>query len=325
MENDMRICSVLFSTLALAAAALGGGCTEPAASHGPAESAITIPLTQQFAGKPYHLAANFQITGPDGTVQRVDATGNDPSVTVQVTPGVNEILLLDGWTLTVSTDNGMTFTPVSAVLASMNPVNLIIDPSRTATWEFDFIVRSATTQLNITFGVSDQPRQISMLLFINGGFGDFAKYTGSEISLATYFVAFPSPSTEGDGTKDLQYFANISALEFFGDKQGLVAPLGDQFAGGFLNFTIRNHPDGTQDFSGRDDGFSGKFPHIQFGTGQAFLSTDASGFPADTSFFAFGSPFEISLSGNVILTGQAETIDAFFPGNPMMAPTPGAP
>lgn len=104
-----------------------------------------------------------------------------------------------------------------------------------------------------------------------------------------------------------------------------ITPLGEQFAGGFLNFTLRNHPDGTQDFSGQDDAFSGKFPRIQFGTGQAFLSTDASGFPADTSFFAFGSPFVISLGGSVVLTGQAETIDAFFPGNGMMAPTAGTP
>lgn len=318
----MRICSVVFSALVLGAAALGG-CTEPAAGHAPAESALTIPLTQQVAGKIYHLAANFEITGPDGMVQRVDGTGNDPSVTVQVTPGINAIQLLDGWTLSRSTDGGATFTPVSAVLASENPVNLIIDASRVATWEFDFIVRDATTQLSITFGVVDTPRQISMLLFIDGGFGAFAPYTGTQLTLATYFQAFPFTSTEDDGTRDLQYFAGISAVEFFGDKLGLIAPLGEQFAGGFLNFTIRNHPDGTQDFSGRDDAFSGKFPHIQLGTGTAFLSTDANGFPLDTSFFAFGNPFEISLSGNVILTGQAETIDAFFPGT--MAPAKGAP
>src|SRR3954469_17016693 len=173
--ENMRICSVVFSALALGAAALGAGCTEPAASREAARSAIAIPLTQQLGSKIYHLTANFEITGPDGTVQRVDGTGNDPSVTVQVTPGINAIQLLDGWTLSRSTDGGATFEPVSAVLGTMNPVNLVVDPSRVSTWEFDFIVRDATTQLNITFGVVEQPRQISMQLFIEGGFGEFAK------------------------------------------------------------------------------------------------------------------------------------------------------
>ncbi|HEX3763704.1 MAG TPA: hypothetical protein VHW23_33635 [Kofleriaceae bacterium] len=317
----MRLYSVLFSAVVLATAALGGGCTEPA-RQASTETGITLPLVQQMGGKTYRLTANFEVTGPDGSVQRIDGTGDVPSVTVPVTPGVNAIQILDGWTLSQSTDGGATFSPVSAVLASMNPVDLVIDPSLVTTWTFEFIVRDATTQLTISFGVFDPPRQLSALLFINGGFGDFAAYTGTEISLATYFIAFPSASVESDGSHDLQYFSTISALEFFGDAHHLIAPLGDQFAGGFLSFTTRIHPDGTQDFSGTDDGFSGsKFPHIQFGNSQAFLATDANGFPADTSFFSFGGPFEISVAGSVVLTGSIESIDAFFPDTTgMMAP-----
>lgn len=318
----MRLYSMLLSAFVIAAAALGGGCTEPA-HQASVTTGVTIPLAQQNAGKLYRLIANFEVTGPDGSVQRVDGSADVPAVTVPVTPGLNVIQLLDGWALSQSTDGGMTFSPVSALLASTNPINLIIDPSQNTTVAFEFVVRDASTELSITFGVFDPPRQLSALLFINGGFGDFAPYTNSEISLATYFAAFPSTATESDGTRDLQYFSTVSAVEFFGDKHGLVAALGDDFTGGFLNFTTRIHPDGTSDFSGTDDGFSGsKFPHIQFGTSQAFLSTDGNGFPADTSFSSFGGPFVISVAGSVALTGFIESIDAVFPDTTgQMAPT----
>lgn len=315
----MRPCSVLFSACMIVAAVVGGGCAEPA-HQASVTTGVTIPLAQQNAGTLYRLIANFEVTGPDGSVQRVDGSADVPAVTVPVTPGLNVIQLLDGWTLSQSTDGGMTFSPVSALLASSNPINLIIDPSQNTTVAFEFVVRGADTELSITFGVFDPPRQLSALLFINGGFGDFAAYTNSEISLATYFAAFPSTAIEADGTHDLQYFSTVSALEFFGDKRGLIAALGDSFTGGFLSFTTRIHPDGTQDFSGTDDGFSGsKFPHLQFGTSEAFLSTDASGFPADASFSSFGGPFVITVAGSVALTGFIESIDAVFPGTGQMA------
>ncbi len=310
----MRIYSVLFSAIALATAVLGGGCTASPGAGQPAESGVTIPLTQQLNNNQYRLTANFQITEPDGTVLRVDGTGDVPSVTVQVAPGINQIEVLDGWTLSRSTDGGMTFTPVSAVLATENPINLIVAPNRVTSWEFDFIVRDPNGQVQISFGVVDPPRQLSATLFVTGGFGDFAKYTNTELGLTIYFSGpFPQTSIETDGTHDLQINSGVSSLEFFNDVPGLVTPLGKSFEGGFFTFTTRIHPDGTQDFSASDQGFESTFPEVTFSTGQAFLPSDANGFPADTSFFAFGSPFEISSNGRVILTGSADFVDVFVP------------
>ena len=316
----MRFCSVLFSAAIVSVAALAGGCTQPAAQPGPpvTETAITIPLLQQFNGKVYRLSANFQVTGPDNSVQRIDGTGDDPSVTVSVTPGINKIEVLDGWTLSRSTDGGMTFSPVSAALATMNPVNLIIGANQDVTWVFEFIVRDTNTTLHITFGVDETPRQLNASLFINGGFNEFSVYQNTQIQLAIFFEAFPQTTTEADGTKDLQYFVSTSSLDIFGDTKGLLAPLADQFAGGFITFTTRAHVDGTQDFSGRDDGFGSKFPHIQFGNSQAFLSLDQNGFPADTSFFAFGGAFELSVNGSVAVTGSVNDIEVSAPPQTMM-------
>lgn len=314
----MRTCSILFSAV-VAAAALAG-CTQQAAQPDKQESttSITIPLVQQINDKLYRLSANFQVTEPDSTVLRIDGTGDDPQATVSVVPGINKIEILDGWTLSRSTDGGATFQPVAASLASQSSVNLIVGANQDVTWFFEFIVHDTNTTLHITFGVVDNPRVLNASLFINGGFNEFSVYNFEQVQVAIFFQSFAQTSTEDDGTKDLQLFAGSSSVSIFGDNHGLLAPLADQFAGGFINFTVRAHPDGTQDFSGRDDGSGGKFPHIQFGRSQAFLSTDQNGFPADTSFFAFGGAFEISVSGNVAVTGSVNDIEMSAPPQPQM-------
>jgi hypothetical protein len=316
----MRYCSILFS--AVVGAAVLAGCVQQAAQPtgqpAPHETAITLPLLQQVNGKIYRLSANFQVTGPDDVVQRIDGTGDDPQVTVQVLPGLNKIEILEGWTLTRSIDGGATFQPVSAALASESSVNLILGANQEVTWFFEFIVRDATTTLHITFGVDETPRLLNASLFINGGFNEFSVYNGEQIQLSIFFSAFPQTTTEDDGTKDLQYFASTSTLDVFGDKHGLLAPLASQFAGGFISFNARAHTDGTQDFTGRFDGFGTKFPHIQFGRSQAFLSIDQNGFPVDTSFFAFGGAFEISVSGSVAVTGSISDIEMSPPAQQQM-------
>jgi hypothetical protein len=299
----MRICSVWFPALVLATVAIGGGCTDRAGTGSPAESGVTIPLTQQANGKVYRLSAMFEITSPDGVVHRVDGTVHDPSVTVEVAPGNNKVELLDGWTLSRSTDGGMTFAPVSASLATPNPFDLFVPPNQVESFAFTFLVRDPNAQLQITFGVVDPPRQLSASLFVTGGFGDFAAYTFTDLGIAIYFLAFTQTSVEADGTHDLQINALLDSLEFFNDQPGLVTPLGNDFAGASLGLTTRIHPDGSQDFSGSDQAFGP--PEITFGTGQARLTADSDGFPEDISFTAFGMPFELSLNGAVILTGRA--------------------
>jgi hypothetical protein len=306
----MRIGSVVLSSFVLTAAVLATACTEaPAGAVAPDESAVTFPLVQQRDGKLYRLTASFEITSPDGTVQVVDASGDDTSVTVSLIPGTNKIRLIDGWTLARSTDMGQTFAPVSAVLASQNPVNLILSPNRESFWQFDFIIRDASNQLHISFGVEDAPRQLSATLFVNGGFGDFSVYRNEQIQIAAYFTGFPQQRVEADGTHTLELFAGSNALDVVGDSHGLLAPLAKSFTGGSLDIIARVHPDGTQDVSASYFGFSDQFVQLQFGEGQAFLTTDENGFPVDQSQFAFNMPFVLSGNTGVLLVGSVGSFD----------------
>ena len=101
-------------------------------------------------------------------------------------------------------------------------------------------------------------------------------------------------------------------LEFASDAIGRLTALEKDFAGGILDLTVRAHPDGTQDFSGRDMGFSGRFPRLMFGTGPAFVQLESSGAPTDTGVVAFGLPFDLSSTDGQLLSGTAE-IDLFVP------------
>jgi hypothetical protein len=306
----MRIGSVVSSAFILAAAVVASACTEPPAAPAAAESGVVFPLLQQSNGKVYRLSASFQITSPDGTVHVVDGTGDTPDVTEVLPPGVSKIELLDGWTLSRSTDGGATFAPVGAVMATVNPVNLVIAPNRLSTWTFQFIVRDPNSELHITFGVFDPGRQLTATIFVAQASADFAAYTGTHIQITSYFVATPERRIEDDGTRDLVFSPGITALEFSSDPIGLLAPLGKQFAGGFLQITARNHPDGTHDVFASYQGFSDQFPLVTFDSGPALvLDIDQDGFPVDDSILSSGNLATLTVQGNVLLTGAASFLD----------------
>jgi hypothetical protein len=299
--------SAILSTFALASC-LVAGCTDAPLDAN--ATAISLPLIQPGpSGTVYRLSASFDITAPDGSVRHLDATGDDPSVVVTVTPGINTIRLLDGWTLSRSSD-GVTFTPAPAVLASLNPVNLRIAPNRNITFAFDFIVRNATTELHLTFGVTEQPRQLFGGVFFDDGSGDFAGYAGQRADMALYFDAPGQQLTvEGDGTHAREYFSGITALEFFNDARGQLAPFAAGFAGGQLDFTTRIHPDQSADFSGSDQAFDPPFALITFDRSDLVLfSTDADGFPADQAFFAIGVPITFTVNGATVLHGRLSSL-----------------
>jgi hypothetical protein len=308
----MRSCSMLLSSVVLASVAMGAGCistgSDPADDQ-PLTSGIQIPLVQQVNGSLYKLAASFQITSPDGTVQTIDASGDEPDVTVQVSPGLVGIRILDGWTLSRSTDGGTTFTKVDAVLGTTTQVNLLVLPDQLVTWQFDFILRDPNVELHIRFGVIEQSHRLTGELFVSSGFGPFAPYRFSAITVAIYFNSFSQTVVEADGTHARQYFSGSSALEFFGDTHGQLAPLASAFTGGFLNFTTRVHPDGTQDASGTYQGFGSTFPLITFDVGQMFGQVDDNGFPADAAFTMFGNQFALTSSGSVAMTGSVDLLD----------------
>ena len=302
----LRASSIL-SALALASC-LAAGCV--ATPSDASETAITLPLVQPGpSGTVYRLSASFDITAPDGSVRHLDATGDDPSVVVTVVPGINTVHLLDGWALSRSSD-GATFTPAPAVLASLNPVNLRIAPNRQVSFAFDFIVRDATTELRLTFGVSEQPRQLFGGILFDQGTGDFAGYAGQRADMAVYFDAPGQQLTiESDGTHARESFTGLAALEFFNDTRGQLAPLAATFSGGQLDFTTRIHPDQTADFSGSYQALNPPFPAIAFDPSALLLfSSDADGFPADQGFLAVSVPISFTLNGETVLHGRMTSL-----------------
>src|SRR5450432_1906487 len=169
----MRPSIRFIATLSFAALAPLAGCVTHADDS--ATGSIELPLSQTGPdGALYQLSANFDFTGPDGVTQTIDGTAFAPSVTVAEPPGIATVRLDDGWTLEKSTDGGATYQPVSAILGSANPAGLRVLASEPVQIEFDFLVRSTTGDVTITFGVTATPRELSGGWIINTATGDLA-------------------------------------------------------------------------------------------------------------------------------------------------------
>jgi hypothetical protein len=304
--------SVLRLALSLATCALAAaGCATASDSGGGAEvGTVVIPLQQTGVdGALYHLSAQFQIDGPAGT-QFVDASGGDPSVTVVLPPGLNAVTLLDGWTLSRSDDFGASFTPVSAVLGTVNPFGVRVLANFSDTLVFQFIVRQATGSLTINFGVTLHPRELAGGMIITDATGDFAPYVNARPDYAFYHSAFVEHLTLADGTKRLQFSSDAFAGELFNDPFGLLTgTIGPSYTGGFTQYHFDAKPDGTQEIAGEIDGANTPFPVMTFGPFTLVftrLPLDADGFPTDIFINEPNVPFTRDVffpSGEATLTG----------------------
>jgi hypothetical protein len=305
--------SVLRLALSLAACALAAtGCATASDSGSDGEvGTVVIPLQQTGVdGALYHLSAQFQIDGPSGT-QIVDATGGDPSVTLALPPGFNNISVLDGWTLERSVDGGASFTPVSAVLGTPNPSLVRVLANFSSTVVFEFIVRQATGLVTISFGVTLHPRELAGGMVITAGTGDFAPYAPAvRPDYAFYHDASVERLTLPDGTKRLQLSSGAFAGEFFNDTVGLLTgTIGPSFTGGFAQYHFDAKPDGTQEIAGEIDGANTPFPVMTFGPFTlvfTVLPLDTDGFPTDIFFNEPNVPFTLEAllpSGDATATG----------------------
>jgi hypothetical protein len=304
--------SVLRLAFSLAACALAAaGCATASDSGSDGEvGTVVIPLQQTGVdGALYHLSAQFQIDGPAGT-QVVDATSGDPSVTVILPPGLNAVTLLDGWTLERSFDGGASFTPVSAVLGTQNPLGVRVLANFSDSIVFQFIVRQATGSLTISFGVTLHPRELAGGMIITSGTGDFAPYTGARPDYAFYHDAFIERLTLPDGTKRLQLSSGAFAGEFFNDTIGLLTgTIGPSYTGGFAQYHFDAKPDGTQEIAGEIDGGNTPFPVMTFGPFTlvfTVLPLDPDGFPTDVFINEPNVPFTLEAflaSGDATLAG----------------------
>jgi len=313
--------SLLLSSVLLATGALGAGCATDNAgdpSQAGAPTAIQVPLLRQSGTNIYRLNATFQVTQPDGSVITVDGTGDASVVTIQVSPGVDKIEILDGWTIERSTDGGQTFAPAKASLASARSVSLIVSANTTVFWEFDFIISDGTTTLSLGFGVFDAPSTLSLELVVTGAFGAFKGYTNQEFTLSVPFVGTSFTQIAADGSKERGWAPGLTTTQLFGDKLGLLAPVFAQFGGGFMNFTVAAHADGTEDLDGSYQASfreGGTFPTLTFAASQLFgRGTDADGFPIDAQLFGFGGGFVLTNNGTPILTGVVNDL-SYAPGS----------
>jgi hypothetical protein len=289
-------------------AALATGCAAGPASD---TGTLQIPLSEPGPdGAIYHLEGSFQFTGPQGITQ-VDDVGSDPSVTVELTPGLYEVQLLDGWLLERSGDGGATYDPISAIIGSLNPVPVRVLGNQPAAVNFQFLMRNADGELVIAFGVSTVPRELAGGMVISTGTGQYADYSNRTVDYAVYYdLAATTRTTAADGTRDAGYTAGFVGGEFFNDTAGILSSQGPAIAGGTLEYHLAVNPDGSQVLTGRLE--TGNFPDTILNFGPRTLDTplavDADGFAVDGFLFDSFVPFTLTTlfdsTGGDTLTGQ---------------------
>jgi hypothetical protein len=302
---------------------LAQGCaTDPAdggATEGPTGE-LVISLTQPGPhGEIYQLAnAFFDITNAQGITT---VNGNGPQLSVPLAPGLASIFLRDGWTLGKSTDGGVTFQPVSALLGTFNPVAVRVLANQPAFARFDFLIRQTNGTLQISLGVVADPRELAggiVVLTATGALAGYALVPNHLLDFAVFFQLSSLESvTLGDGTKQRVYTsinqgssfgpipapAGALAAEFYNDKLGILSgPASASLTGGTLTYTVAAHPDGTITVSGDLVGVSTELTFAPDAIDAVLPPLDADGFPSDAFFYDSDVPFSMDI-GPDTLTG----------------------
>jgi hypothetical protein len=311
------------SVLAALALAVPGCATE--ASHDGPTGTLVLPLVQAGAdGEVFRLTnAVFDITGGDGTFSETVTSTVDPELDVTMPPGIAQVLLHDGWTLERSTDGGVTFAPVSALLASFNPGVARVLANAPSSLEFAFVVRDTTGTLQIKLSVITQPRELAGGYIVDTATGDlaaYAEFSNRRLDFAVFYDLFSLQSEVlPDGTKQHVYTADHVAMEWYNDQLGTLAnQIGPDMPGSFLTYTVAARPDGTFEVSGELAGGFNHFTDILFGpsTIDAITSPtlDSDGFPKDEFFYDSELPFTQTTDASTI-TGTLR-MRHLIPGQP---------
>jgi len=322
----------LSRSLSLLAVALtcAAGCTADPAPPPPTgdTGTLVLPLIQAGPdGEIFHLAhATFDIAGlVNGFTGTVDGSGFVPQVSISVPPGLVGVTLRDGWTLERSTDNGATFQPVSALLASPNPSNMRVLVNVPASIIFEFIVRNPNGTLQIKLAVEDAPRELAGGVLIETATGKLAGYNSPARTLdfGVFYDLF-SLSSEilPDGTRQHVYVANHVAVEFYNDRIGTFSgSIAHQLTGAFLNYTVAARPDGTVELSGELAGNDATgTTDITFGPNviDDEIGIGADGFPEDQFFYDPTLPFSLfTITGDDDGTADGQLrLRHLIPGQP---------
>jgi hypothetical protein len=282
----MRPISRSFLAVFLALAPLAAGCATDMPEmpdEVPGEATIEIPL-QQIGndGALYRLRAVFTISN-DQVIEFLDGTGEETSVKAIVPNGPNRVRLLDGFMLQRSFDNGATFAPVDAVLGSPNPVFVDAMPGIN-TVQFDFIVRTPTTIISISFGVDARATEISGTLFITDATGFYEPYERSSIPYRAFYSARRLAVGTDLETGDVfcSYISSRFAIEYIFDDIGLLQAIGPELAGSTLRYELRQPADllGVQRLGGMSIERSGNLIAFE-PAGITLIPKDADGCPTD--------------------------------------------
>lgn len=305
---------------ALAAALpLAQGCaTDPAGGSGEPTGEMVIALTQPGPhGEIYQLAnANFEISTAAGTFT---VNGNGPQISVPMPPGTVSVFLDPGWTLGKSTDGGVTFQPVSALLGSFNPAGVRVLANQPAFVRFDFLIRQANGDLQISLGVVADPRELAGGLVVQsatGALADYALLGNQRMDFAVFYQLTSVESvTLEDGTKQRTYtsfnqgssFGPIPpppgalAAEFYNDHLGVLSgPTAADLTGATLSYTVAAHPDGTITVSGDLVGLSTELTFAPDAIDAVLPPLDADGFPADAFFYDSDVPCTLDFGPDTI-------------------------
>jgi hypothetical protein len=299
---------------ALAAAVpLAQGCATDRATQEEPTGDLVISLTQSGPhGEIYQLInATFDIenTRVSTTVNTtIDSSG--PQLSVSLPPGLTQVFLRDGWTLQKSTDGGLTFQPVPALLGSLNPNSTRILANQPVFIRFDFLIREVNGTLQISLGVIPEPRELAGGYVVQTATGKLAGYALPQNQNMDFAVFFQLTSLESvtldDGTKQHVYTAfgqqgslgpipqgvGAVAAEFDNDNLGFLSgPTAIDLSGGSLTYTVAARPDGTITLSGS---LTGDVTDIELAPSaiDAVLPTiGPDGFPDDVFFYDTEVPF----------------------------------
>jgi hypothetical protein len=241
----------------------------------------------------------------------LEAPSNEPTLVLDLNPGIHSVRLLEGWVLERSFNNGAFYDPAPALLASANPTGIRVVPNRQVEINFEFFVRETTGTMTVRFGVDTQPRHLSGGLQFTEGTGPFAAITNTVVDIQIYFNdAIQTLVTEADGSRTRAYDTAHNAVEIFNDTSDLVVPAFTGFAGGYLSFTTRIKPDGTDEFEGRYDGADGSL--LTFSpSADAQIPVGTDGAPADAFFYAGGSQVVLTTPSGDTLRGRLVSIRHF--------------
>jgi hypothetical protein len=307
--------SISALAMALLLSAFGCAGEEP---EGEPTATLEIPLVRTGPdGVSYRLNASFEVTGPTETFV-VDGNIDEPSVVLELVPGVHQVLLLDGWTLEQSSGGGGYF-EANAILASVNPTAIRVVPNRSVSVGFTFFVINELGMLTIDFGVNTAPRQLSGGIAFTEGTQEFIDYSlGAVVDTQIFFEATNQDLvTEEDGSRTRVVSPQAVALRFYNDPFGALAPVAETFNGGFLTFTTRVRPDATQEFEMDWFSLDGQY-ELTMGVGPNTILTviDEDGFPGDAFFFSNGNVVELRRFDEIVLRGTLISIRHFIDSNP---------